>query len=238
LLLVHGAFEGAWCWRGALPLLCAAGREAHAVTLTGSGERFHLLTRETSLATHVEDVLSLLVHEDLREVTLVGHSYGGAVVTVAADRARDRIRRVVYLDAAAPAHGQSASGSFGAETAAVLEKLSSASDDSWLLPPLPLEAVGLTGALAAWVAPRRHPHPMRALLEPLSLSLPAEQQAPRTYLACTRHEGLLKTFGADPLAGFVERARREGWDLDTLDAPHDAMLTHPEAVAGKLLALR
>jgi pimeloyl-ACP methyl ester carboxylesterase len=233
LVLVHGAFEGGWCWGAVARRLRAAGHEVVTPTLTGSGERFHLLSREVSLETHLRDLDAVLTYEDLREVILVGHSYGGTVVTGAAARNPERVARIVYLDASAPRPGQSASGAFADGTADKLDQL--AAGEGWLLPPLPAAAVGVTEpARIAWLDARRHPHPMRTLLDPLPIA--AEPAQPRRYVQCLRHEALVELFGVDPLASFVDRARAEGWPLTTLDAPHDAMLTHPEDVAALLLA--
>ena len=98
-VLVHGAFHGGWCWRPVADILRAAGHTVFTPTLTGLGERLHLLTPEVNLSTHIQDVVSVLEWENLRDVVLVGHSYGGAVVTGVADRVADRIGSIVYLDA-------------------------------------------------------------------------------------------------------------------------------------------
>src|SRR5690349_6349785 len=106
-VLVHGAWHGGWCWRKLSPLLAAQGHEVFAPTLTGLGERSHLAGPEVGLAVHVQDVASLLEFEDLREVILVGHSYGGMVLAGVAGRAAERLSQLVYLDAYVPRHGQS-----------------------------------------------------------------------------------------------------------------------------------
>lgn len=203
-------------------------------TLTGSGERFHLLSREVSLSTHIEDVSAVLRYQDLENVILVGHSYAGTVVTGVADRERKRIARLVYLDASAPVNGQAASGAFAEGTADKLDEM--AASEGWLLPPLPPAAVGVTDpADVALLEARRHPHPMRSLMEPLRLDH-GDTQIPRTYVSCTRHEGLVELFGIDPLTPFVERARREGWEMREIAAGHDVMLIDPESVTQVLLA--
>src|SRR5689334_15631432 len=106
-LLVHGAWHGGWCWRRVVPLLRAAGHEVFTPTLTGLGERVHLLTRDVGLDTHAQDVIGVLEYEDLRDVVLVGHSYGGMVITAVAERAAERLAHLVYLDAFVPRDGQS-----------------------------------------------------------------------------------------------------------------------------------
>ena len=202
-------------------------------TLTGCGHRAHLLTQEVNLSTHVEDVVSAIEHEDLSDIVLVGHSYGGAVITMAADRLVDRLRRVVYLDAAAPSNGQASTGAFAEGTA---DKLGELSDADWLLPPLPLPVVGVTDAEdGAWMDARRHPHPMPTLHEPLKLS-GESAKIPRSYIVHTQKQAMVELFGVDPLSPFVARAREEGWRLSEIAAGHDAMFTHPQQVADALIA--
>jgi len=107
IVLVHGAWHGAWCWRRVLAPLWAAGHRVFPVTLTGVGERAHQLSREITLHTHIEDVARVIEAEELDQVLLVGHSYAGMVITGVADRMAARIRRLVYLDAVVPLPGES-----------------------------------------------------------------------------------------------------------------------------------
>jgi pimeloyl-ACP methyl ester carboxylesterase len=213
--------------------LKSAGFEVHAPTLTGCGDRAHLLTRDVSLDTHVADVTSLLFHEDLRDVVLVGHSYGGTVVTMVAEQMPERLRRVVFLDASAPVDGQNATGAFAAASAVALDP--SGPEDSWLAAPIPCAAIGLAGDDAAWVDARRHSHPLRTLQQPARLTGKGDS-VPRSYVRCTRHEGLVAAFGIDPLTPFVDRAGREGWPLTAIDAPHAAPIAAPTLVGDALLA--
>jgi pimeloyl-ACP methyl ester carboxylesterase len=232
-VLVHGAFEGGWCWQRVAKRLRGAGHDVYTPTLTGSGERFHLLSREVNLATHIEDISAVLRYEDLRDVVLVGHSYAGTVITGVADREYARIKSLVYLDASAPVNGQAASGAFADGTADKLVELSAS--ESWLLPPLPPSAVGVTDpADVTLLETRRHPHPMRTLMEPLQLSC-EDVKLQRSYIVCARRQGLVQLFGVDPLAPFVERARSEGWDMHELPCGHDAMLIDPEGTARVLM---
>lgn len=232
-VLVHGAFNGAWVWQRVARLLRAAGHEVLAPTMTGLGERFESLTPTVTLADHANDVVQAVVHADLRDVVLVGHSYGGAVITMAADRLADRVRRIVYLDAAAPAPGQSASGAFTEGTA---DKLSDMSGSDWRLPPLPLSALGVSDpADVAWMDARRHDHPLPVLSQPLTSDGSADA-IPRSYIVHTDKAAMISLFGVDPLATFVERAKREGWRMQAIAAGHDAMITHPREVADALIA--
>ena len=107
IVLAHGAWSAAWAWKKMRPLIRLAGHELFSPTYTGLGHRAHLAHPDIDLATHIEDVVSALEFEDLEDVTLIGHSYGGMVATGVADRAGNRVARVVYLDAFAPEDGQS-----------------------------------------------------------------------------------------------------------------------------------
>lgn len=238
-VLVHGAFTGGWYWARVRALLQAAGHQVFTPSLTGAGDRAHLLSRSVTLETHIQDILQLLQREDLHEVVLVGHSYGGMVITGVADRAPARIARLVYLDAAYPVHGQNAAGGFAEGTGDKLEAMSAAGPDdaSWLLPPLPLAAYGVTEpADIAWVGERRVPHPLSTLQEPIALS-DAAPKMHRHYLRCSQRQGLISVFGADPLQPMYERAVADGLTIGSIDAGHDAMVTAPREVADALLSV-
>lgn len=235
-VLVHGAFTGGWYWSRVRPLLQAAGHTVFTPSLTGAGERVHLLSRAVTLETHIADIVNLLRYEDLREVVLVGHSYGGMVITGVADRAPERLARLVYLDAAVPANGQNATGGFSEGTGDVLDAMAGGADDtSWLLPPLPLVAYGVTDPQdVAWIGDRRVPHPLPTLNEAIRLQHGEPSGLPRVYVRCTRREGLLQVFGADPLLPMFEKAVAAGFAVLTVDAGHDAMVVAPEDVAKAL----
>jgi pimeloyl-ACP methyl ester carboxylesterase len=238
-VLVHGAFNGGWCWKHVARKLRAAGHDVFTPTLTGLGERSHLLTPSVGLGTHVQDVVNVLEYEDLEGVILAGHSFAGVVITAVADRVPQRIARLVYTDAAAPEDGQNATGAFQDGTAAVLAGMSEGNKESWLLPPLPLSSEGITSPEhVAWVAPKRGPLPLLALQEPLKLTSDAVSRIPKAYIYAKQREGLVTTFGVDPLKPFHERARTaEGWRFLEVDAGHALMITNPEAVAAALLEL-
>src|SRR5688572_19162208 len=114
-VLVHGATAGGWEWKCTGNFLLADGHTVHRATLTGLGERMHLNSADIDLQTHINDVVNLILFEDLRDIVLTGHSYGGMVVTGVMDRVPERIKHVVYLDAAVPDDGQSLWDMFGGE---------------------------------------------------------------------------------------------------------------------------
>lgn len=221
-VLVHGATAGGWQWRALARRLQADGWPVYTPTLTGLGERAHLLSPAVDLRTHILDIVNLLRFEELDEVVLVGKSYSGMVVTGVAQQVPERLRRVVYLDALVPQDGQSMLDILGAPAAARLRELVAREGDGWRLPPPP-------------GAPARHTaHPFACLVQPLRLDNPAAAGVPRTYIRCTAG-------GAGPhaaaTAAIARRAAAEGWDCRELDSDHDAEQHAPEALAAILRGL-
>lgn len=231
-VLVHGAFTGGWYWQRVSERLRAAGHEVWSPSLTGAGERAHLLDASVNLATHIKDIVNTLIYEDLDGVILVGHSYGGMVITGVADQVPERLARLVYLDAAYPKNGQNATGGFAEGTGDTLGKMAeSPAAELELLPPLPLQAYGVVDPDdIAWIGDRRVGHPMATLNEPLRLNN-GPTKLPRTYIRCTDRSGLLTVFGADPLQPMYEQAVADGVEILTVESGHDAMITAPGQVA-------
>lgn len=234
IVLVHGSWHGAWCWRRVLPLLRAAGAEAHAVTLTGVGERAHLMSPAIGLPTHVQDVIGLIEAEELQRVVLVGHSYAGMVITGVADRLqRERpgvLAHLVYLDAALPYPGDSWSSHHNAETKAA--RIAAAQPSGGLhFPPPDASVFGLEGADRDWVNRRQTPQPFRLYQEPLDFDAGAVARLPRTFIDCT--SPALAT-----IAPARVRVRREpGWRLIEMATGHDPMVSDPQGLAGHLLTI-
>jgi pimeloyl-ACP methyl ester carboxylesterase len=248
-VLVHGAGAGGWIWKKVIPLLRAAGHEVYAPTLTGCGERAHLNRGDIGLDTHVRDVVGTLVCEELAEVILVGHSYGGNVITGVADRAPDRLAQLVYLDANVPRDGESLVDLMGQEPQIFRER-AALRGAQWrhrnpALPELPAaEAPPTAEGLTPWVARGlltaaerdwllRHfgPHPAQTYLDPVRLRHPAALALPRAYIYCTLTGG--------PFATFAARAKVEpGWRYRELVSGHAAQVMAPRALADLLLGLR
>lgn len=230
IVLVHGAWHGGWCWRRVAQRLRASGHEVFTPTLTGLGERSHLLRADTGLATCIDDVCAVLEAEELDQVMLVGHSFGGLVITGVADRMARRLERLVYLDAMVAEHGQSALSLLPPD---VRRERQRTVDPEGLRMAVPAAtAFGVTEPVQqAWLARRLTPHPLKAYADPLCLSHPAGNGVPRTYLAVTDP-------WYPPLAGVRQAVRsRTDWDYRELAAGHDAMLTSPDPLAALLDAL-
>lgn len=178
-VLVHGAWSGAHGFRHVRRGLQAAGHEVFTPSLTGLGERVHLASPLVNLSTHVRDLVHHLLYEDLRDIVLVGFSYGGFVVTGALAHAAERIAHLVYLDAFVPRDGESVHSHVGAPPARPIGL-----GDDWLVPPAPRTFDD--PAEAAWVGPRRTPHPRACFTEALHLPQPLEAYAfSRSYIKAT-----------------------------------------------------
>jgi len=237
MVIVHGAGSGGWLWRGMRPRLWAAGLEVYTPTLTGVGERLRWATPETDLETHIADVQAVFEYEDLHDVVLVGHSYGGMVITGVADQVAERLRRLVYLDAFVPEDGQSLFDLLPAQTRASREQVANGPGDGWRMPPLPYPSLGRIGpeglgeAEVRWLLARRVGQPIRTYAQPVQLSRPEARALPRTFIYCKD-----KAPG-DPLAVFAERARTDSaWEYRELNTGHFPMLTTPRELTAVLVA--
>jgi pimeloyl-ACP methyl ester carboxylesterase len=220
-VVAHGAWSAAWAWKKMRPLLRAAGHELWTPTYTGLGERAHLANTDVSLDTHIQDVVAVLEAEDLSDVILIGHSYGGMVATGVADRARARVKHLVYLDAFAPKDGQAVFDLLPPDIAEKMRAGAAASPSGFGIPSNPMPS-DTSPEDQAWAAPRRLPQPVKAFSTKLKLS--AEPSAPRSYIYCKRI-GIGDTFRQ-----FAERAKREGWRSFEIDSSHNPHITNPQGL--------
>lgn len=231
-VLVHGAFHGGWCWRHVANRICATGARVFTPTMTGLGERTHLLTREVGIETFFDDVCGVLVSEELTDVILVGHSFGGAVISGVADRMPDRIRQLVYLDAVIPQNGRSAISLLPPETQAI--RLRTAQETSGgLTIPLPTETMFdlAPGPGRDWVARRITPHPLKAYTDPVHLNAPVGNGRPCAYIRCTNpvYPAVVPSYDAIK--------NQSGWTVIDIATGHDAMVSAPDALTDLLLSL-
>ncbi|MGW0203706.1 alpha/beta fold hydrolase [Nonomuraea sp. NPDC003201] len=236
-LLVHGAWHSGQCWERVVPLLESAGHRVAAPSLTGHGDKAHLLSPEVGLDTHVGDIVGLILEEDLTEVILVGHSYAGLVISSAANQVPDRIARLVYLDAMVPEDGESAAD-VQPMTRALIDRAAQ-SGGGWRVPPLPElpPPAGLFGvtdpADAAWLRTMLSDQPVRTLRQPVRLDNPAVNAIPRTHIHCTvgKPDGITRR----PVPETQPNgAPAQVWELET---GHDCMITMPAELAELLLKL-
>jgi len=228
-VLIPGAWLGGWCWRDVADPLRRLGHCVVAVTLTGLGERAHLLSREIGLDTHVGDLVGLLHYRDLKDVVLVGHSYGGTVITAVAERIPERIARLVYLDASVPRDGQSNNDVIGLEMATRLRASADAAGDGWRVPPASYVVESLPDTIKTWAGARLTPHPLRCFDDKVTLRSQAAAALPRAFIRTSPR--------SDLYAGLIARAREAAWYCRELEGGHYAMLTQPQAVAAALSEL-
>ncbi len=229
-VLVHGAWHGGWCWRDVAARLRARGALVHTPTLTGLGAKKHLRAAYQGLQTFIADVAAVIEIEELQDVVLVGHSFGGMVITGVADRMPDRIKRLVYLDAFAPSDGQSVATCAPGASAEATDRLrraleSQTKDGEWIAPP-PAELVGLhlaTPELREWDLRNMTEQPLSSFVEPLPLAN-GRPQIPSTYIVCD----------SPPMPGtpFVAHHREvvagaygPQWTARRIETGHMAMIT-------------
>lgn len=230
ILVAHGAWSGGWAWIKMHPLMRARGHRLVTPTYTGIGERAHLAHPGIDLEAHIADVLAVLHYEDLRDVVLLGHSYGGMVATGVAERAPERLAQRVYLDAFVPRDGEALQNLVSAETREAHRKGVAEQGEGWRVPPNPLPD-DTPQADRAWILPRRVMQPLATFAQPLRVS-GAGDHLPRSYIYCTR------AAPDDVFRQFAERARSEpGWRCYDLDASHSPNITAPESLADLLAAI-
>ncbi|NDZ82563.1 alpha/beta hydrolase [Streptomyces sp. SID10853] len=234
-LLVHGAWHSGQCWERVVPLLAAAGHRVLTPSLTGYGDKAHLLGPDVGLDTHVDDIVGLITAEDLTDVVLVGHSYAGLVVSAVAHRIPDRIGRLVHLDAMVPRDGESAADVMPVTQSLI--DLALRSESGWRVPPLPEmpPPAGLFGvtdpADVAWLRTMLSDQPVRCLQQQVRLDNPAADAIPRTHIHCVT--GKPEGFARRPVPAVQPNGDpAQVWELAT---GHDCMITEPAGLAGLLL---
>ena len=217
-VLVHGASGGGWDWKTMDDLLTADGHRVYRPTLTGLGERLHLSNPDIDLTTHINDIVNVILFENLQDVVLVGHSYGGMVITGVMNEIPGRIKHAIFLDAAAPEDGQSAQDLWNIVSASSPHKVvDGIVYFSWLDPDAPL--------------PRDVPQSMKTLTEPVSFNNPQALKLPVTFIAYMAPGQAIEERSADPS---WQHAEARGWTILTLESDHNAQRSHPEELAALL----
>lgn len=219
-VIVHGAWGGGWSFKKVDSLLTAAGSKVYRPTLTGQGERVHLATPEIGLSTHIQDVVNTILFEDLRNVILVGHSYGGMVVTGVADSIPERITKLIYLDAFVPEDGESvfAQGK-------TPEGMKPLIENGFLVP--------------RWVrpnqpAPKDVPHSVKTFTDKISLKNPKRLSIPTNYIL-TVDKGKDET--KDDFSSQADKARKYNWPVAILESDHNPQWSAPIALVDLLKRL-
>jgi pimeloyl-ACP methyl ester carboxylesterase len=235
-VLIHGASVGGWCWTSVTPLLWKAGHVVYAPTLTGLGHRSHLANPSIDLETHIEDVVQVLEFEDLRDVILVGWSYGGMPITGAADQMLERISRLVYLDADVPRDGEISSTS--PDRMAERERYARESGDGWRAYGLPPDVIAsilretMPAELVDWTVNRLIPQPLKCWTQPIRLSNPALTEIPHVFIRCLHG---YDENDLDAVRSNHRMATEPCWTRIDIEADHFAPLSKPQLVAETLI---
>ena len=225
IVLVHGVWHGGWCWKRVADILRARGHVVTTPTQTGLGERSHLLSSSITLTVFVDDIVNHLKWEDLTDVVLVGHSFGGAAITGVADAVPERIARLIYLDAAIMGNGETWFSLL--PESLVRERIHAAKEGSGGI-SLPVAPVNTFGVFdrgdAEYLMSRLTPHPLATFTTALKLNGPVGNGLPASYVTCTDPV-------YEPARVCRERAEKAGWPIIELATGHDAMITAPLATA-------
>jgi pimeloyl-ACP methyl ester carboxylesterase len=226
-VLVHGAWHGGWCYARVAKKLRAAGHDVFTPTHTGVGERSHLAGVEVNLSLHVKDVCNVIEYENLTDVILCGHSYGGLVITGIAAALGERIRTLFYLDAFVPGDGQCLFDFLPAEL--VTDFVAGGKAAGGRLPPIPAAAFNVNAADAAWVDKTCVPQAFATFAEPVKLTGKETKVKNRTYVLATGYD--MHVFDQ-----FHAKLKDDAaWKVRTVACGHDVMLDKPDELAKLLL---
>jgi len=229
-VLVHGAWRGSWIWKRIRRLLQARGHEVFTPTHTGVADRSHLSSPNVNLDMHITDVANLIRWEELSNVILCGHSYGGCVVSGVADRVPDRIGALVYLDAFVLENGQCLDDTIPPEVRNKRIALAKEVGEGWKLPPIPAEEFNVNSRDRDWVNRQSTMQSLACFEQPLRLTGALNQIKNVTYI-------LASGWSPSPFPQLYEKAKAKGWKTATIECGHDVMLDRPEEFVEQLLAV-
>jgi pimeloyl-ACP methyl ester carboxylesterase len=231
-VLVHGAFHGAWCWKDVAAGLRALGHLVYTPTLTGLGERSHLLAAKPTVNTFIEDVMQVLRYEELDQVILVGHSFAGSVVSGVADRMGERLRHLVYLDAMVLGAGESPLDMAPPDLIERYRQRAMETSGGITVPPNDPSYYGITDPQQAeWLKSKLTPHPFQTYLDKLELKNPIGNGVPATYIACS------KPFFATTVTSRDRVKSLPGWSYLEIPTAHNAMTLLPRELTEMLAAI-
>jgi pimeloyl-ACP methyl ester carboxylesterase len=227
-VLVHGAWHGGWCYKRVARLLRQAGHEVYTPTLTGLGERAHLMSRTIDLGTHVQDIVSVVRYEELSDVVLCGHSYGGMVIAGVAEQIAPKIRSLVYLDAFVPENGKSLFDYLPANQAQGMRTDAAQNGDGYKITPIPATAFAVNAQDAAWVDAMCVKQPLATFEQKLTLT--GRELPKRAYIFAAGWE-------PSPFQQFGMRFKDDrGWQFISVACGHEVMLDRPQELATALIA--
>jgi pimeloyl-ACP methyl ester carboxylesterase len=226
-VLVHGTWHGGWCWRRVADALGSKGHKVYAPTLTGLGDRSHLLSKDINLTTHVNDVVNLVKWEDLQDIVLVGHSSAGFIITQAAEQIGPSVASIVYLDAFVPQPGDNLIALANPGPRKALEDAVARGD--LVAKPVPAAAFKVNEKDRPWVDAKCTPHPLAAVVEKITAADAREKVARRTYI---RAKGFDSPVFDQTLA---KLKTTPGWKTYEVPSGHDVMVDMPDRLVEILI---
>jgi pimeloyl-ACP methyl ester carboxylesterase len=230
-VLVHGAWHGGWCYKRVAEILRKAGHVVYTPTLTGLGERSHLMSPAVNLDMHIQDIVNVIRWEELSDIVLCGHSYGGMVITGVADKIPEKIRSLVYLDAFVPANGQALADFLPPVLHTRIRDDANQNGDGYLMTPIPAEAFNVNKNDAQWVNSMCVKHPLVCFEQKIALTGAYAQVQKLAYVLATDYpiQG--------PFTAIAERLKLDqNWNVVNFPCGHDVMLDMPKETADVLIA--
>jgi pimeloyl-ACP methyl ester carboxylesterase len=225
-VLVHGAWHGGWSWRRVSDLLEKKGHKVFTPTMTGLGACSHLVNKDINLSTHITDIINFIEWENLNDIVLVGHSYGGYIISGVAEKVSGKIGSIVFLDAFVPESGDSLAAS---SSQPVREAIAAALGRGEVaLKPVPAAVFRVNEADRAWVDSKCTPHPIGALTEKVSLTGARDKIAKKSYIRA-------KGYPSIPFDAALAKAKTSTWKTFEMTAGHDAMVDQPQELTDLLL---
>jgi len=231
-VLVHGAWHGGWCWSRVADRLRGAGHRVFTPTLTGLGERKHLISKDITLDTFTMDIVNVIEMEEVTDIVLVGHSFGGSPISGVADTMPERVKHLVYLDSLIVEPGKSPFDSLPPDVVAARLKAAQETSGGVSLPSPPANAFGVSDPQdIEWLTRRLTPHPLGTYTSPLNIKGPIGNNLPCTYLSCV-----------DPAYPALNSSRdwaktQKGFTYVELNSGHDAMVSAPDELTKMLIGL-
>ena len=230
-LLIHGAWHGGWVWNEISEILRYQRYSVSTPTLTGLGEKKHLLSSKITIETFIEDVVNHIIFENLNNIILVGHSFAGSVISGVADRLKDRIKKLIYFDAMILIDGQKPFDISPKETVEQRIELAKKFGNNISIPAPSADAFGVFDIKKSLLLEEKlTPHPLSAFQSKLILKNEVGNGIPLSYIFCTKP--VYKS-----LESSREVVRKMKWPIFELNAGHDAMLTHPKETLNLLMKI-
>jgi pimeloyl-ACP methyl ester carboxylesterase len=229
-VLVHGAWHGGWCWRRVSRILRAAGQTVFTPTLTGSGERVHLIRADLTFEDFATDIVNVILAEELSDIILVGHSFGGNSISVVADRRPNLLKKLVYIDTLLLRNGESGFSQLDPAIVARRLELADQTSRGQTVPPPSPDVFGVTDPVdAEWLKRRLTPQPLNCYRVPIRLEHPLGNGGSKTYIACTGPY-------YQPAVPSQEWVKSQAdWRYLELSTGHDAMVTSPQQLSDMLI---